>query len=135
MSAHCYNWPPEVRYLCRESIAETTYFLTIFCMRLFVDLHLQITNTGLSCAITPGQKLLFSALFCLFRYLLQFYIEFIFNGRDEMGLGEGRLLGLQSSLYFVYVAEYNSFDPQLLIYSNILQHQRVKHAQNIPHQF
>ena len=93
ISAYNHNWPLGVRYLCRESIAETTYFLIIFCLRLFLALHQQVTSASSGCAITPVQKLLFSTLCCLFHQMLNLFIKHPFGRDSETILNEGRLLG------------------------------------------
>ena len=78
------------------------YFLSIFCMRLVIDLHLQVTNTESGYTATPARKLLYSTLRSLFSGLLSCSVQNSFR-LDSCTLLNGEKLGLRQSLYFVYV--------------------------------
>ena len=97
-----YDWPLEFRLLLQESTGKTIYYLSIFCMRLLIDLHLQVTNTDSDFTATPGQKLLYSTLRSLFSGLLSCSVQNSFR-LDSCTLLNGEKLGLRQSLYFVYV--------------------------------
>ena len=93
--------PLEVR---EESTEKPIYFLSIFCMRLLIDLHLQVTNVDSGCAATPAQRLLYSLLRCLLSDLLFRVVHHPFGEDKWILLSEERPPGLRSSLYFVYVS-------------------------------